>query len=154
MTDRTRLRGALAIAGPLAAAAVGSIGSRNAPHVYPRLRKPAWAPPRQVFGPVWTALYTAIAVAGWRLRRTEKAPLWLLHAGQLTLNAAWPWTFFTSRNRAAALAVIAALDAAVAAEIGLAVREDAAAAALLAPYLAWCSYATALTAAIRPPIAA
>lgn len=152
LSRTSRRCGVLAIAGPLAAAGLGSFGSRNAPRVYPRLDKPRWAPPRQVFGPVWTLLYAGIGAAGWRLRsRADHRALWLTHAAQLALNAAWPYTFFSAGNRRAALAVIAALDAAVAAEIGLAARTDKVAAALLVPYLGWSAYATALTAAIRPP---
>jgi tryptophan-rich sensory protein len=58
--------------------------------------------------------------------------------------------FFAARNRRAAIAVIAALDVAIAAEITGAARHDRTAAALLGPYLAWSLYATALTAAIDP----
>jgi tryptophan-rich sensory protein len=55
------------------------------------------------------------------------------------------------RNRTAALALIAALDIVVAAEIAAAAPRDRAAAVLLAPYLAWSLYATALTAAVADP---
>jgi translocator protein len=152
MSRTSRRYGVLAIVGPLAAAGLGSLGSRNAPRVYPLLDKPRWAPPRQVFGPVWTLVYAGIGAAGWRLRsHTDHGAVWLLHATQLVLNAAWPYTFFSAGDRHAALAVIAALDATVAAEIVLAARNDRTAAALLAPYLGWSAYATALTAAIRPP---
>jgi tryptophan-rich sensory protein len=115
------------------------------------LDKPTWAPPAGLFGPAWTALYAAIGVAGWRLwtRRAGRAAL-ALHVAQLTLNAAWPFTFFTARNHTAAIAVIAALDVAIAAEIIAAERHDRTAAALLVPYLAWSLYATALTAAVDP----
>ncbi|MEO8966809.1 MAG: TspO/MBR family protein, partial [Solirubrobacteraceae bacterium] len=55
-------------AGPVVAAAgLGGLGARRAPQVYRRLRKPRWAPPRSAFGPVWSVLYIAIGVAGWRL---------------------------------------------------------------------------------------
>jgi tryptophan-rich sensory protein len=152
MSRASRRYGVLAIAGPLAAAGVGSLGSRSAPQVYPQLVKPSWAPPAQVFGPVWTLLYAGIGAAGWRLRRhTDRRALWTLHLTQLALNAVWPYTFFTVGSRRSALAVIAALDVTVAAEIGLAARADRSAAALLVPYLAWSAYATALTAAIPPP---
>ncbi len=140
-----------AAGGPIAAAGIGSVGSRRAPTVYPNLDKPSWAPPAAVFGPVWTALYTAIGVAGWRLwTRGGTRTVLGLHVSQLALNAAWPFAFFDARNRAVALTVIAALDVSVAAEIAAAARQDRRAAALLAPYLAWCLYATALTAAVRP----
>jgi benzodiazapine receptor len=135
----------------VAAAGIGSLGSRRAPQVYPQLDKPAWAPPAAVFGPAWTALYTAIGVAGWRLWTGRGGRTVLsLHVTQLALNAAWPFTFFAARNRSAALAVIAALDVTIAAEIAVAARRDRPAAVLLVPYLAWSLYATALTAAVNP----
>src|SRR4051812_37733577 len=144
-----------AAGGSTAAAGVGGLGSRRAPEVYARLDKPHWAPPAEVFGPVWTGLYGAIAVAGWRLWERRTAPSATaalgLHVGQLALNAAWPWTFFSARNRAASLAVIVALDATVAAEIVASARVDRTAAALLAPYLGWSLFATALTAAVSDP---
>lgn len=136
----------------LAAAAIGSLASARAPEVYRRIRKPRWAPPERVFGPVWTALYTAVGVAGWRLwtRRAGRGVLGL-HVAQLTLNALWPVMFFAARNRPAALAVVAALDGAVAAEVVIAARRDPVAAGLLGPYLAWSLFATALTASTGDP---
>src|SRR5438309_7537319 len=147
------LRGlAFAAGGSLAAAGIGSVGSRSAPEVYQRLDKPAWAPPAGLFGPVWTLLYAGIGVAGWRLwERQAPRSLLALHAGQLALNAAWPFTFFGVRNRAASLAVITALDLAVATEVAAVARRDRTAAALLTPYLLWSLYATALNAAVQDP---
>ena len=136
------------------AAAIGSLGSRRAPEVYARLRKPAWAPPAEIFGPIWTSLYAMIAVAGSRVARSHDNRLVTLHAMQLALNAAWPYTFFSARDRRAALAVIAVLDGLVAVEIAALLRRDRVAAALLAPYLLWSSYATALTVAVSDPSAA
>lgn len=136
----------------LAAAALGSLGSAKAPKVYRQLDKPRWAPPAGVFGPVWSVLYAAIGVAGWRLWRKRAGRTTLgLHLGQLALNAAWPNAFFVARDRTLSLAVVAALDATIAAELATAARRDPVAAGLLAPYLAWSLYATALTAAIRDP---
>jgi len=137
-----------------AAAGIGSLGSRRAPQVYARLDKPSWAPPAGAFGPAWTALYAAIGVAGWRLWTRHGGRTVLgLHVTQLALNAAWPFTFFAARNRTAALTVIVALDITVAAEIAAAARHDRPAAVLLAPYLAWSLYATALTATVNPDTA-
>ena len=150
---RRRLGGITFAAGlPVAAAVVGSLGARSAPRVYDELEKPAWAPPASAFGPVWTILYGAIGVVGWRLW-TRNAPQSLLglHAGQLALNAAWPIAFFAIRSRPASLGVIVALDAAVAAEVAATLRRDPAAAALLSPYLLWCLFATALNAAVQDP---
>lgn len=152
MTTRSRRALALSLAASGLAAVIGGIGSRNAPEVYRQLEKPRWAPPAGVFGPVWGALYTMIGVAGGRLAtaRSPRVPL-VLHGVQLALNAAWSPLFFQARRRRAALAVVLGMDAVVAAEIVTALRRDRTAAALLAPYLAWNLYATALTASVRDP---
>lgn len=141
----------LAAGGSLAAAAVGGIGARRAPEVYGQLDKPAWAPPAGVFAPVWSALYTMMGVAAFRLARRSARGAVGLHATQLVLNAAWPVAFFSGRDRRVSLGVIVALDALVAAEVAAAARRDAVAAGLLAPYLAWCLFATALNAAVGQP---
>ena len=49
--------------------------------------------------------------------------------------------------------MVAALDAAVAAEVIVAGRRDCVAGWLLTPYLAWSLFATALTAAVEDPTA-
>lgn len=133
-----------------AAAVLGGIGAREAPGVYEHLERPAWAPPSSVFGPVWSALYAAIGVAGWRLPGRQARHVIGLHVLQLALNGAWPWTFFHFRSQRAALAVIAALDLSIGAEILAARRTDPVTSALLAPYLAWCLFATALTVRVNP----
>lgn len=150
---RSRRRGlAFAVAPPLLAAAIGSLGARSAPEVYARLEKPRWAPPAAAYGPVWTALYATIGVAGWRLwSRDAPAGLLRLHVGQLALNAAWPLAFFSVRDKRLSLAVIAALDFAVAAEVVAVARRDRKTAALLAPYLLWSLFATALNATVEDP---
>lgn len=152
MARRLLTRNGLLAAGPpLAAALVGGVGSRHAPAVYARIRKPRWAPPAGAFGPVWTVLYVMIGCAGWRLRtRQSPSAVEALHVVQLLLNALWPWTFFEVRDRRTALVVIAGLDATVAAEVLLLLRRDGRAAGLLLPYL-WSLYATALTAAVSEP---
>lgn len=44
-----------------------SVGYLTAPgDWYVQLAKPAFAPPGWLFGPVWTALYVLIGLAGWR----------------------------------------------------------------------------------------
>ena len=147
------VRGVLAAgAPPLTAAVVGSLGSRDAGEIYRRLTKPRWAPPSSAFGPVWTGLYALIGVAGWRMwRGRAPARTWALHAAQSTLNAAWPFTFFTIRDKRASLAVITALDLLVAAQILDLTRQDKVAPAALAPYLAWILFATALNTSVSDP---
>lgn len=147
------LTAALAAAGPPAvAAAVGALGSRDAPQVYGNLRRPRWAPPASVFGPVWSVLYAGIGIAGWRMaRRHTPARTWALHGTQLVTNAAWSPVFFGLRNRRAALVLTVCLDAVVAAEIVDVARRDRVTAAVLGPYLAWSLFATALTASVGDP---
>jgi benzodiazapine receptor len=133
------------------AATLGGLGSRGAPRIYASLEKPRWAPPASAFGPVWTALYASVAVVGWRAW-TASPNARRLHLAQLALNAAWPSVFFGVRRKRASLVVIAALDAAVAAEMVMLGRDDRLAIVLLTPYLGWCGFATALNAAVSKPL--
>jgi tryptophan-rich sensory protein len=96
----------------------------------------------------------AAVYRAWRSDPERSAGLVALHGAQLALNASWPWAFFSLRSRAAALAVVVALDAAVAAELIVAGRRDRVAGWLLTPYLAWGLFATALTAAVEDPTGA
>ena len=147
---RSLLGLAAALGASAAAAVAGGLGSRRAPEIYEELDKPSWAPPAQVFAPVWTVLYAAMAVAAWRTWRAGNArtPL-VLHGAQLALNASWPAAFFGRRSQRVSLAIIVALDLVVGAELLTARRHDRLAGALLAPYLVWSLYATALNAAVR-----
>jgi tryptophan-rich sensory protein len=119
---------------------------------YPSIAKPSWTPPAGVFGPVWTALYLMMAVAAWRVWRRDglrEARLSLaVFALQLGLNAAWSGLFFGLRAPALAFAEILALWVSIAATAVLFAARDRLAALLLAPYLAWVSFAAALNGAI------
>ncbi len=117
---------------------------------YPSLRKPSWNPPNAVFGPVWTVLYLAMAVAVWLVWRTgnDVAVAVALFAAQLALNVAWSVVFFGRRQLRGAFAVIVALWFAIAATLVVFAPIDALAGALLAPYLAWVTFASILNAAI------
>jgi translocator protein len=122
-----------------------------APDYYAALRKPAWAPPPWLFGPVWTVLYAMIGVAAWLVARrggpgTRRAlGLW---GAQLALNAAWTPIFFGLRAPGAALAEIAVMWVAIAATTVAFFGRRTAAGALMLPYLAWVSFATLLNFAI------
>src|SRR3954464_13794906 len=149
---RTASRLAFAAAPPVLAALLGAGAARDAPQIYGRLDKPRWAPPAGVFGPAWTVLYTLVGVAGWREAKRPVTVAMAVHLAQLAVNASWTPLFFAAGRRRAALAVSVVLDAAVAPGITVVARDgDRATAALLAPYLAWCAYATALTAAVSDP---
>jgi tryptophan-rich sensory protein len=115
---------------------------------YETLRKPSWTPPSWVFGPVWSALYGAMAVAAWLvwqrggLVRQWRALTWW--AVQLVLNAAWTPLFFGLRRLDIAFAEIVLLWGAIAMTTAAFRRVSRVAEWLLAPYLAWVSFAAAL----------
>jgi translocator protein len=119
---------------------------------YAGLEKPAWTPPSWLFGPVWTLLYVAMAIAAWlvwRERGFSGAPVALgLFLLQLSLNAAWSWLFFGLQRPDLAFAEIVVLWGAILATLTAFGRIRAAAGWLLAPYLAWVTFAAALNFAI------
>jgi tryptophan-rich sensory protein len=121
---------------------------------YASLAKPAWTPPTWVFGPAWTILYAMMAAAAWRLwrrlgaRPRESRRALALFAVQLALNLSWTPVFFGMQRPDLALVVILFLWVAIAATIVAAWKACKTAAALLVPYLAWVTFATALNAAI------
>ena len=123
---------------------------------YDGLEKPPWNPPEWVFGPVWTCLYIAMAIAAHRIwwRRSEGTHRQQTHRAlalwgvQLVLNALWSWLFFGLHLPALALAEMTLLLAAIAATTLMFWRLDRVSGWLLAPYLAWVGYALTLNAAI------
>ncbi len=78
---------------------------------YAGLSKSAWNPPAWLFGPVWTLLYTLMAVAAWLVwKRVGFAKPLTFYFVQLALNAAWTPIFFGAHALGAALGVIVALN--------------------------------------------
>ncbi len=120
----------------------------TAPDYY-RLRIPEWGPPPGVFGPVWSLLYLLIGTSAWLVDRRKggTGPLRLWWA-QLALNAAWTPLFFGLRRPGVALVEIITMWVAIAATTVAFLRSRLAAGALLLPYLAWVTFATALNFAI------
>jgi translocator protein len=118
---------------------------------YRMLTRPAIAPPNWVFGPVWTLLYALMAFAAWRVWLTPPSPArsWALglFLVQLALNLAWSWIFFREHAIGAALIEIAFLWIAIGVTTLAFSRVEPAAGWLMAPYLAWVSFATLLNAA-------
>jgi len=134
------------------AAGVGSLFTAPAiPTWYTGLAKPSWTPPSWVFGPVWSLLYLAMAIAAWMVwRRGARAALsaLALFGVQLALNVAWSATFFGLRMPGAAFGVIVALWLFILATLIAFRRRSLASAILMAPYLAWVSFAAALNFAV------
>lgn len=131
------------------AAGMGGIASANAASFYAALDRPGWAPPSWLFGPVWTVLYILIAIAAWLVWRARgfagaRTALGLFFV-QLAANALWTWLFFAWREGLLALVEILVLWALVLATTVAFWRIVPLAGALLLPYLAWVTFAAALT---------
>lgn len=116
---------------------------------YPTIAKPTWTPPSWVFGPVWTFLYTAMAVAAWLVWRRVGwcGALWWW-TGQLALNALWSPAFFGMQRPDLALAVIVALWVAILGTTVMFWQISRLAGIVFVPYLAWVSFAAILNFAI------
>ncbi len=115
---------------------------------YPGLKKPAWNPPNAVFGPVWTVLYTLMALSAWQIWchagfAVARVPL-ILFALQLLLNLAWTGLFFGLRRIDLAAVDIVVLWGAILATLVTSGSVTRIASALLVPYLLWVSFAAAL----------
>ena len=119
---------------------------------YAELAKPVWNPPNRVIGPAWTVLYILMAVAAWRVWRqggwTRQKSALSLFVVQWSLNALWTPLFFGLQQPGWALAEILALLLAILATLRAFWRVDRPAGALLLPYAAWVSFATALNCTI------
>ena len=113
---------------------------------YEGLSKPRWNPPNWLFGPVWTILYLAMAIAAWLVWRkagVTAAPMQFFLT-QLVLNVAWSALFFRLRSPGLAFTEIVVLWFAILATTIEFWRAVPAAGWLLLPYLIWVGYATAL----------
>ena len=132
-----------------AAAALGAVASAQAKTFYLQLVRPEWAPPGWLFAPVWTALYLMMAIAAWLVWREHgfrrAGGALTLFVVQLAANAVWTWLFFVWHQGALAFTEILLLWLLIAGTIAAFWRLRVFAAVLLLPYLAWVSFASALT---------
>ncbi|MFB3880610.1 MAG: TspO/MBR family protein [Armatimonadota bacterium] len=134
----------------------GAIGSSFTAHSvttwYLTLAKPSWTPPGWVFAPVWTTLYLLMGVAAWLVWRqhgfrASALPLTLFLV-QLALNALWSLLFFGLRRPGLAFGEIVVLWCSVLATGFAFWSRRRSAGYLLAPYLAWASFALLLNLSI------
>jgi tryptophan-rich sensory protein len=153
-STRTQIFGLVAwLAVTFAAAWLGNAATMsNVRDWYPTIAKPDWTPPSWVFGPVWTALYTMMAVAAWLVWRqggfaAARYPL-SLYLVQLALNALWSVLFFGLKQPTWAAVEIVFLWFAIAATLNAFWRRTPAAGLLMTPYLAWVTFAAGLNFAI------
>jgi benzodiazapine receptor len=113
---------------------------------YYSLAKPAWAPPDQLYGVVWTAVFATTALAGvtaWRAMRYRDESDWLIGLFALNgfLNILWSLLFFRMQRPDWAAIEVVALGLSVVVLIGFSARRSKMAAMLLLPYLAWVTLA-------------
>ena len=115
---------------------------------YQTLDKPSYNPPNWIFGPVWTALYAMIAVAGWLVwRKAGWKPLFLkpgYYGIQLVLNFGWSATFFAAQAIGPSVLIINLLLVVIALTTYQFLEIDKRAGYLFIPYLAWVTFATLL----------
>ena len=133
-----------------AAGALAAVASVDAASFYALLRKPSWAPPAWVFGPVWSTLYALMGVAAWLVWRSS-GPQGLalgLFGAQLAANALWSWLFFGWHRGALAAVEVLVLLALIMGTVVAFWRTSRLAALLLVPYLLWVTFASVLTWAV------
>jgi len=119
---------------------------------YEQLTKPTWNPPNWIFGPVWTFLYIAMAVAAWLIWKqggwkAQKLPL-SFYIAQMLLNAAWSFLFFGQQQIGLALIDLTLLFLLLAITTALFWSKSRTSGILLVPYLLWVGFATSLNFAI------
>ena len=123
----------------------------NIPTWYAGLEKPWFNPPNAAFPIAWGILYTLMAVAAWLVWRRDhpgrRAALTAFFV-QLVINVLWSFAFFGAHSPLLGLVVIVLLIAAIVWTIRAFAPVSRPAAWLLAPYLAWVLFATALNLAI------
>jgi benzodiazapine receptor len=141
--------GILALFAVLMYAAGGLGGLVTFPEIdgwYATLAKPSYTPPNGIFTPVWNTIFAFTAISTWMVwRRVGVDKPWVAaFAVQWIANVGWSVVFFKLHQPGTALFVMAVLWIAVAAMLTLHWRVRPLAGALLLPYLAWVSFASAV----------
>eukprot|EP00882_Tetradesmus_deserticola_P000869 GHRQ01000943.1.p1 GENE.GHRQ01000943.1~~GHRQ01000943.1.p1 ORF type:complete len:278 (+),score=106.02 GHRQ01000943.1:126-836(+) len=140
------LMGAVAL--PLGSGfAVGLLTQTEIKGWYAGLKKPSWNPPNWLFGPAWSVFYTSMGVASWFVLKQKGNPTLplTLYATQLALNLAWTPLFFKQHALDVSLVdSVALLGVATAASVKMAQQQPKVVWPLMAPYLCWVTFATAL----------
>ncbi len=115
---------------------------------YGTLVLPAFAPPGQVIGLVWTTLFVMLATAitiSWNASKkqflSKLAPLYFVNG---LLNVLWSLVFFGMHNLSGAAVTSGLLGCSVLVLIFANIKFSKIAAGLLVPYFLWVSFATAL----------
>lgn len=148
--------GALLLAWILLIAGLGALAGVLFPpgDWFASLVKPTFQPPNWLFGPVWTALYVAMAVAAWLVQRATgvdgalRRRAFVLFFAQFALNLAWTPLFFGLRSPGLAFIDICVLWIVLLWTLLTFGRLRPLAGYLLLPYLLWVSFALVLNGTI------
>ena len=150
----TPTRSALILLGWLALVTLAALTGIATPpgEWYAGLAKPPFNPPNLAFPIAWTLLYVLMAVAAWRATLAAPAQRWLSvlwpFAAQLAANALWSPLFFGLHWMGVALVDLLLLWGLIVLSIRRFASVSPLAAWLLAPYLAWVSFAAYLNASV------
>ncbi len=138
---------ALTAAAVLASALIAGLGAAGAGDPDENAARPAFAPPKAIFGVVWPPLFIALTLSGLRLwnapasaARTRALSLWTAIQG---LNALW-MALGPRRLGGRLTASVAALGTAAAYAVE-ARKVDTPAGSLAGPYIGWIGLANILT---------
>lgn len=129
--------------------AIGYLANTNTRKKYEKLEKPSFSPPGAVFPIAWTALYTLMGTAKYRVKKKQE-----LHGladnqsvpynVQLGLNFLWSFLYFKWNLRGTALVDVFVLLGAIVLTAYEFYQTDATAGTLMLPYIAWVLFAFAL----------
>jgi benzodiazapine receptor len=135
------------------AAGIGGYATANSIEGwYSTINKPSFNPPNWIFGPVWSLLYTFMAITLWKIWSLPSSELqrtalfWF--ALQLALNTLWSFLFFYFESPLFALIEILILWVAILFTIIKFYQLVPWTGILLVPYILWVSFATFLNASI------
>ncbi len=153
--SRTRRRWKPVAVAALAAIVVAGLGA-SATDIgpwYQALRKPSWQPPDLLFGPAWTLIYALIAMSGvvaWNAARNRAHGLRIVGVFALNalLNVGWSELFFHFHRPDWALFEVVVFWLSIVLLIAAASSVSQVAGWLLAPYLAWVTFAGVLNLAV------
>ena len=134
------------------AAGIGAAATMNdIPTWYATIYKPSFNPPNWIFGPVWTLLYSLMAISLFLIVITSDPRKYIaigVFMAQLILNVLWSVIFFKFHLLGLATIEVLLFLASIIAYAVLVKPINVVAAYLFVPYIAWVSFASVLTASI------
>ena len=147
MSSRAAIIGTAA-ACAAAVAGLGALSTDIGPWYY-ALHKPAWQPPDWLFGPAWTLIFALCALSAifyWHdhADRDDRMRVLAAFAANAFFNLFWSLLFFRLKRPDWALYEVGFLWLSILVLMLLQRRGSRRAAWLLAPYLAWVSFAAFL----------